>query len=66
MHHNLPIGTTATKVVDSKGRLVILIENEQIIHTDQENSIVSVNQVRAYGANVDDCPSIYNRDNAPG
>ena len=66
MHHDLPIGTTATKVVDSEGRSVILIENEQIIHTDQENSIMSVNQIRAYGADVDDCPSIYNRDNAPG
>ena len=66
MHHDLPIGTTATKVVDSEGRSVILIENEQIIHTDQENSILSVNQVRAYGADVDDCPSIYNRDNTPG
>ena len=66
IHHDLSIGMAATKDIDSEGRLVILIENEQIIHTDQENSIMSVNQVRAYGADVDVCPSIYNRDNASG
>ena len=63
---DLPIGTTATKVTDEDGNSLILIENEQICYPDQDISIMSVNQVRAFGVDVDDCPSIHKRDGIPG
>ena len=66
VQRNLPIGTSATKVFDSNGRPYILIENEQIDHTTQENSIMSTNQVRAFGVDVDDCPSRFTRNGVPG
>ena len=68
-HHtteDLSIGTTASKVVDEDGNEIILIENEQIINDKQDNSIMSVNQARAFGVDVDDCPSMHNRGGAPG
>jgi len=52
----LPIGTSATKVVDLNGKAVILIENEQIDDTGQNNFVLSVNQMGAFGVDVDDCP----------
>ena len=63
---NLPIGTSATKITDVNGKQLILIENEQIDHTGQDNSIMSVNQVRAFGVDVDDCPAIYSRNGVQG
>jgi len=45
---------------------LILIENEQIDHTGQDNLVMSVNQVRAFGADADDCPTIYSRNGLQG
>ena len=45
----LPIGTSATKVFDLNGNAIILIENQQIDHTGQDNSVLAANQLRAYG-----------------
>ena len=62
----LPLGTCASRVTDENGNAIILIENEQIDHSEQENSIFSVNQVRSYGVDVDDCPNVFHRDGQPG
>jgi hypothetical protein len=63
---NLSIGTTASKVTDEDGNEIILIENEQIINDKQDNSILSVNQARAFGVNVDNCLTIHIRGGEPG
>ena len=62
----LPIGTNATKVVNSNGKVVILIKNEQIDDTGQNNSVLSVNQMRAFGVGVDDCPGLHSHDGIQG
>ena len=62
----LPIGTNATKVFNSNGNAIILIKNQQIDHTGQNHSVLSVNQLRVYGVDVDDCPRIYYRNGVQG
>ena len=65
-HQDLPIGVTATKITNDDGNSIILIENEQIIYDGQDTSVMSVNQVRACGIDIDDCPTIYERDGKKG
>ena len=62
----LPLGTCASRVTNKNRHTIILIENEQIDHSEQENSIFSVNQVRSYGVDVDDCPNVFHHDGQPG
>jgi len=66
VHKCLLIGTSATKVFNSNGNAIILIENQQIDHTGQNTSVLSVNQLRAYGVDVDDCPIIYSHNGVQG
>lgn len=56
---NLHIGTSVTVVTTSDGNDILLLKNESIDHTSQPNSMLNVNQVRAHGVDIDDCPSIY-------
>ena len=56
---NLKIGTSITKATLPDGSHVLLLKNESIEHTTQPNSMLSVNQVRANGLDVDDCPTCY-------
>lgn len=43
VQEGLSVGTSTTKVIDENGNEFILIENEQIDHTTQDNSVMSVN-----------------------
>lgn len=52
---DLQIGTPASKVTTKTREEVILIANEQIDHSAQDNSIFSVNQLQASNNDVDDC-----------
>ena len=56
---NLHIGTSVTVVSLPSGDDILLLKNESIDHTTQANSMLSVNQVRAFGIDIDDCPSIF-------
>ena len=62
----LPIGTSVTATKDSNGKTVILLQNEQIDHSSQPNSMLAPNQVRHYGIDLDDCPSCFEIDGRPG
>ena len=53
------IGTSVTVVSLPSGDDILLLKNESIDHTTQANSMLSVNQVRAFGIDIDDCPSIF-------
>ncbi len=64
--NDLPIGITATKVYNDEGNPVILIEDNQIIYEGTGGSIMSINQYRSIGVDVDDCPTEYLRDGSPG
>ena len=63
---DLPIGTSVSKVKTKTGEEVILLANEQIDHSAQDNSVFSVNQLRAFNVDVDDCPAVYERDGVSG
>ena len=65
-HQDLSIGVTATKVWNEDKNPIILIEDEQIIYPEQETSVTSVNQIRAMGIDIDDCPQRFTRDGVPG
>ena len=41
------------------GQSILLLKNESIDFTSQANSMLSVNQLRANGIDVDDCPKLY-------
>ena len=56
MMANLPIGSCVTASLDLNGDTVILLENEQIDYTTQSNSMISPNQMRAFGVDIDNCP----------
>ena len=56
---DLPIGSCVTAALDSNSNTVILLENGQIHHTNQSNSMMSPNQLRAFGVDIDDCPSCF-------
>ena len=56
---NLPIGSCVTAALDSNGDTVIFLENEQIDHSSQSNFMISPNQLRAFGVDIDDCPSCF-------
>ena len=56
---NLPIGSCVTATLDAQGKAIILLENEQIDHTSQSNSMMSLNQMRAFGVDIDDCPPCF-------
>ena len=56
---DLCIGTSITKLTLPDGSKILLMKNESIDHTTQPNSMLSVNQVRANGLDVDDCPTCY-------
>ena len=62
----LPIGTSVTATKDIHGDTVILLQNEQIDHTSQPNSMLAPNQVRHFGIDLDDCPSCYEIDDRIG
>ena len=62
----LPIGTSVTATKDSNGETVILLQNEQIDHSTQPNSMLAPNQVRHYGIDLDDCPTCFEIDGRPG
>ena len=62
----LPIGTSVTATKDSNGKTVILLQNEQIDHSGQPNSMLAPNQVRHYGIDLDDCPTCFEIDGRPG
>ena len=53
---NLHIGTSVTVATLSSGSEILLLKNESIDHTSHNNSMLSVNQVRSHGVDVDDCP----------
>ena len=63
---NLHIGTSITVVTTSSGDDILLLKNESIDHTSQANSMLSVNQVRAHGIDLDDCPSRFKVDGRKG
>lgn len=63
---DLPIGTSVSKVKTKTGEEVILLANEQIDHRAQDNSVFSVNQLRAFDVDVDDCAARYARDGVHG
>ena len=56
---NLPIVTAATAVDLPDGETVILIFNEAIKLPPGNNSLICINQVRAFGHKVDDIPHKY-------
>ena len=66
VRRGLPIGTSITAAWNSLGETVILLQNEQIDHTSQPNSMLAPNQVRHYGIDLDDCPNCYEIDGRPG
>jgi len=59
MRLGLPIGTCVTATKDMHSDTIILLENEQIDHTSQANSVSSPNQMRDFGVDIDDCPKCY-------
>ena len=59
---NLHIGTSITVARSTCGNDVLLLKNEAIDHTGQSNSMLSVNQVRSYGIDIDDCPTQFQVD----
>ena len=44
----------------------MLLDNESISHTSQKSSILSVTEMRAYGYDVDNFPTISNRGGKKG
>jgi len=56
---NLPIGSCVTATLDAQGKAIVLLENDQIDHTTQPNSMMSLNQMRAFGVDIDDCLSFF-------
>ena len=56
---DLCIGTIVTAVDDINGYTIILVFNESIDYTQQANSMISVNQIRHNGIDVDDCPKAF-------
>ena len=63
---NLHIGTSITLATLPSGENVLILKNESIDHTGQSNSMLSVNQVRDFGVDIDDCPSQYQVDGRYG
>ncbi len=62
----MPIGTSVTAAKDVHGDTIILLQNEQIDHSSQPNSMLAPNQVRHYGIDLDDRPECYDVDGQPG
>ena len=62
----MPIGTSVTATKDTNGDTVVLLQNEQIDHTSQPNSMMAPNQIRHYGIDIDDCPTCYDIDGRRG
>ena len=54
---DLRIGMSTTTTTLPSGEKILLLKNEAIDHTQQFNSMLTVHQVRAYGIDIDDCPT---------
>ena len=50
----------------SEGEKIFLLANEGIRHNGKKGSILSVTKMRDYGTDVDDCPTIFTREDKKG
>ena len=61
-----PTDTAVEEYDTDEGETRFLLDNQSISHTTQKSSILSVTEMRAYGQDADNCPTISNRNGKKG
>ena len=56
------IGNTVAAYDTDEGKKIFLLANEGIRHNCKKGSILSVTKMRDYGTDVDECPTIFTRE----